>query len=264
MVNMKRILMMATFGLILAGAMASKADAALPGYTDTNFILGDHPLTINHPPGNTNPWGFVLGCAGCNGGVFDLSSASMTITTRDPSTPNDGRGASATMSGSAIHRLSGQSWNFMASFSGSEYLPGATGGPDPTTGIFDAMEADGYGNGGTFIWHDIKFQLGKSGAGDTLNNFSGPLEWIGKADANGNQSYFEYRWKLSPEKYPDPFYDVFGMSAWLRPADLSIAGSGDIHVTADRQSNPVPEPGTMALLGIGLSGMGFLRRRKTA
>jgi len=249
------------FGLTVQAHALTK-----PTPTYSTFSLEDHPLTLGHPTGNVDPWSLTLGCPGCNGGVFDMLEGSFAVNTTPQSIYGGPAGSgSGLMEGRIVQRSTGQIFAFSVELGALRYLPGNTfpnGGSVPYTEMFDDMRADGYGAGGTLIWDKMLLELTPLTVLPDDTGFKGPLSWEGKPDVNGNQNYFAYRWHLDPAQYGKPYYDVFGFSGWFRPLDPNITGSGDIHVIARDERNPVPEPATMALMAFGLSGMGMIRRNK--
>ena len=67
----------------------------------------------------------------------------------------------------------------------------------------------------------------------------------------------------------DPNVYIFDISSWDGTSDINLTGfwpgRGAIsHVEIFGGSSQVPEPGTLALLGIGLFGIGLLHRRRTS
>lgn len=55
---------------------------------------------------------------------------------------------------------------------------------------------------------------------------------------------------------------TFGGAPWPEIAWYNAAGVYGYRIFGDRLDAPVPEPGTLALLGLGLAGLGLSRRRR--
>lgn len=64
--------------------------------------------------------------------------------------------------------------------------------------------------------------------------------------------------------FADGVYALGILSASWGPAVLGVNSGGDITyaLNINVESKSVPEPSTLALLGLGLAGIGFVRRRK--
>ena len=71
--SMKRNLMVLAIAVCTVFAVTSNIFA----FSTETFTLYDHPLTINHPPGNTDPWGLTLG--GGWGGQFDFQNVNIGL-----------------------------------------------------------------------------------------------------------------------------------------------------------------------------------------
>lgn len=61
---------------------------------------------------------------------------------------------------------------------------------------------------------------------------------------------------------PVPFYMSAGVTGQF--ATFSLTGSSQLHGSADVIFNPVPEPATLFMFGLGLLGLGWEYRRRTA
>jgi len=79
----------------------------------------------------------------------------------------------------------------------------------------------------------------------------------------------DYRYVMFPDAvFTVSFSDGQTLSETLNPGDVNQAGYSFSQTKTDPIPQPptadIPEPGTLALFGFGLAGLGFARRRKVA
>ena len=168
--------------------------------------------------------------------------------------PTRHAGPTATFGGTMTHLGSGQQISFVTELMNiRETAPGGFPQDVPYEQMFDDMEND---PALSLTWDYFTLKMTPTTIISSTGGYQGPLTWIQKPNVDGNPSLFSW------ERFEN---DLFGISAWVRAVDkegVVIPGTGgDFHFNADRQSNAVPEPATMALMAFGLSGMGMLRRK---
>ena len=110
-----------------------------------------------------------------------------------------------------------------------------------------------------------------------INSISGTMSWSENTGLNWLLSDLNVNVDIAKDYFPDlavgqnfgsidslyPGSDAFGVFAVNDLVDPAGYNTVDLSLRqVDVFSNSMPEPATLALLGIGLAGIGFSRRRK--
>lgn len=113
-------------------------------------------------------------------------------------------------------------------------------------------------------YREIAFTFGAANtatAYNTQDNAGGAL-----FDTSGNDMFFKL-WSVNVAGLDDGYelhFDLYNADRTLFAPLSHDAESGAATIVFNQNSDQIPEPGPLAVLGLGLAGLGFARRRRAA